>query len=108
MLIHFHLLISLLEIYNLWYPGVVARAFIPRNREAEAGGCVPVNSRSACSTKGVSKQPRLLHREPILKKKNKTPPPKIMEIYDNLDSGIFRLPRSFYFFLFHVYEYLPP
>lgn len=35
-------------------------------------------------------------------------PPKIMESYDNLDSGISKLPRSFYFFLFHVYEYLPP
>jgi hypothetical protein len=49
-------------------PGVVAHAFDPSTREAEAGGFL--SSRPAWSTKWVPGQPRL-HKEILSRKKTK-------------------------------------
>jgi hypothetical protein len=49
-------------------PGVVAHAFNPSTREAEAGGFL--SSRPAWSTEWVPGQPGL-HRETLSQKKNK-------------------------------------
>ena len=51
-----------------FWPGMVAHAFNPSTREAEAGGFL--SSRGAWSTKRVPGQPGL-HRETLSKKKKK-------------------------------------
>jgi hypothetical protein len=84
---------SVLRVYSLWIkekekPGVVAHAFNPSTREAEAGGFL--SSRPAWSTKWAPGQPGL-HRETLSrktkKKKNKKKKNKEKEIYGKIQKS---------------------